>query len=52
MTGATSRGTFNAVNLLALQGISGGPAEETARNTGKMVKLLEQNRDNEGTFPP
>jgi len=42
MAGATSRGTFNAVNLLALQTASGGPEEETAKNTRKMRQLMER----------
>lgn len=48
---STSLGTFNATNLLALQGTN-GPAEETAKNTGKMVKLLQQQNDEGDTFDP
>ena len=39
---ASSRGTFNGVNLLALQSVAGGPEEQTAKNTAKIAELQEE----------
>ena len=45
-TASSSKGTFNAVSLLGLQSAS-GPQEETAKNTGKAVTLLQKIVDQE-----
>jgi hypothetical protein len=41
LAGASSRGTFNAINLLAFQSASGGPEEQTAKNTKRIADLQE-----------
>jgi hypothetical protein len=51
LASVSSRGTFNAVNLLAFQAASGGPEFETAKNTAELVRLEKRRQTQQMSEP-